>query len=68
MEKIKDKMFEDADLLACSLALLLGDLLALLPLDLLAVFLLVRHLGQDITTNQYHQNNNQHLLVKRITL
>ena len=45
-------MFQDADLLARSLALLLGDLLALLPLDLLAVFLLVRHLGQDITTNQ----------------
>ena len=61
-------MFEDADLLARSLALLLGDLLALLPLDFLAVLLLVRHLGQDITTKQYHQNDNQHLLVKRITL
>ena len=61
-------MFEDADLLARSLALLLGDLLALLPLDFLAVFLLVGHLGQDITTKQYHQNDNQHLLVKRITL
>ena len=59
-------MFEDADLLACSLALLLGDLLALLPLDLLAVFLLVRHLGQDITTNQYHQNDNQHLLMRHL--
>ena len=56
MKKIKDKMFEDADLLARSLALLLGDLLALLPLDFLAVLLLVRHLGQYITTKQYHQN------------